>query len=89
VSTPTFGLSDTSGEAEVLMVDRLRSMSARERIDQVAALNDACEQMAIAGVRSRHPSADEHEVWLRVVALRLGRDLMVAVYGWDPAVEGW
>jgi hypothetical protein len=24
-----------------------------------------------------------------VLALRLGRDLMVEVYGWDAEVEGW
>lgn len=71
------------------MLDRWREMSARDRFDTVAALNDSCERMAEAGVRLRHPSAGDDEVRLRVLALRLGRDLMVDAYGWDPLVEGW
>ena len=49
----------------------------------------ACEQLSEAGVRSRYPDVDDHEVRLRVFALRLGRELMVKVYDWDPAIEGW
>jgi hypothetical protein len=43
----------------------------------------------VAGVRLRHPDASDDEVRLRVLALRLGRDLMLEVYGWDPSIEGW
>ena len=64
-------------------------MSAKDRFERVAELNDSCERMAEAGVRLRYPAADEREVRLRSLALRLGRDLMVEVYGWDPHVEGW
>ena len=66
-----------------------RAMSAAERLALVAALNESCEQMAAAGVRRRHPEADDEEVRLRVIALRVGRDLMVRAYGWDPHIEGW
>jgi hypothetical protein len=31
-----------------------------------------------------YPDADEREVFLRVAARRLGRDLMIAACGWDP-----
>jgi hypothetical protein len=37
------------------------------------------------GVRQRYPSADEHEVRMRAAALRLDRQTMIKVYGWDPA----
>jgi hypothetical protein len=84
-----FTLSDTSAAAEELVVERWRAMSARERLETVASLNEACDRMAEAGVRRRHPSAGTDEVRLRVIALRLGRDLMVDVYGWDPDIEGW
>jgi hypothetical protein len=40
-------------------------------------------------VRLRHPDAGPDEVRLRALALRLGRDLMIAAYGWDPDIEGW
>ena len=80
---------DTSADVEARQVAHWRAMSPKERFDLVAALNDSCEQMAAAGVRLRHPNAGADEVRLRVLALRLGRDLMVEVYGWDAEVEGW
>ena len=80
---------DASMESMAIVVDRWRSMSASDRFETVASLNDACQAMAEAGVRLRFPLADDHEVWLRVTALRLGRALMVDVYRWDPDVEGW
>lgn len=85
----SFTLSDTPAVVEELIVRRWRAMSVCERFEAVAALNEASDRMAEAGVRRRYPSAGDHEVRRRVVALRLGRDLMVDVYGWDPDVEGW
>lgn len=80
---------DTTSDAEIRMVEFWRAMSAARRFEQVAELNDACRRMAELGVRQRYPSAGDREVRLRVLALTLGRDLMVDVYGWDPDVEGW
>lgn len=80
---------DTTADVEARQVALWRAMSPKERFDLVAALNDSCEQMAEAGVKLRHPEADADEVRLRMLALRLGRDLMVEVYGWDPDIEGW
>lgn len=85
----SFALTDASAVVEELVVGRWRGMSACERLEAVAALNEACDRMAEAGVRRRYPSAGEDEVRRRVIALRLGRELMVDVYGWDPDVEGW
>jgi hypothetical protein len=84
-----FPVLDTQDDVRALVVNRWRSMSPRERLDEVAALNRSCEQLAEAGVRSRHPRASADEVRLRVLALRLGRETMLRVYGWDPAVQGW
>jgi hypothetical protein len=84
-----FPVLDTERDARARVVHRWRAMSPCERLDQVAALNHACEQLAEAGVRRRHPAASEDEVRRRVIALRLGRETMVGVYGWDPMVEGW
>lgn len=81
--------SDTPQSVDEFVADRWRGLSASQRFELVAALNESCEQMAAAGVRLRHPSAGEGEVQRRVVALRLGRDLMIDVYGWDPDIEGW
>lgn len=83
------GLSDTAAAVAERQVAVWRQWSVLERFEAVEALNDACRQMAEAGVRRRYRSADADEVRLRVLALSLGRELMVAVYGWDPEVEGW
>ena len=40
-------------------------------------------------MRLRHPTANDREVVLRVAALRNGRDLSIAAFGWDPEREGW
>ena len=81
--------ADTSGVVMGLVDDRWRSMSAADKLGVVADLNRACDQLSASGVRRRHPAACADEVHRRVVALRLGRELMVSVYGWDPVVEGW
>jgi hypothetical protein len=80
---------DTSSDALERVVDRWRSMSPREKLDEVAALNLACEQLAQAGARTRHPAAGELEIRRRVTALRLGRELMISAYDWDPHDQGW
>ena len=80
---------DTPDSVQAMVVERWRAMSPTELLHVVDRLNASCERLSEAGVRQRHPAADDDEVRLRVIALRLGRDLMVEVYGWDPDVEGW
>jgi hypothetical protein len=62
----------------------LRAMSAGEKLATVFGLIDFTHKMAMAGARSRYPTADEREVFLRVAALHLTRDEMIAAYHWDP-----
>ena len=81
--------SDTSPVAMAWKVERLRSMSYAEKAAVVDELNRDVQRMAEVGVRLRYPEAGEREVFLRVAALRNGRELSVAVYGWDPEIEGW
>jgi hypothetical protein len=85
----SIGVEDTSAEAAAQMIERWREMSPADKLGEVAALNNACEQLSEAGIRIRYPGADDAEVHRRALALRLGRDTMVRVYGWDPAIEGW
>ena len=74
----------------VVRVSRVwRAMSARDKLDAVAGLNRACDQLSASGVRMRYPEASDGEVQRRVFALQLGHELMIDVYGWDPVVEGW
>ncbi len=57
-------------------------------MQRVLDCNAASDAMAMAGLRSRHPQASEEELRLRLAALRLGRDLMVRAFGWDPEALG-
>ncbi len=80
---------DTSAEVAALLVERWRSMTPTDKFRAVDAANRSVEALAAAGVRQRHPGASDEEVRRRVVALRIGRELSIAAYGWDPEIEGW
>jgi len=50
-------------------------------------LSEGLFEMVKAGIRLRYPAADEREVFLRAVASRVSRELMILAYGWDPALH--
>jgi len=75
---------DTSLDVHRMIVERWREMTPAAKAQLVNALTRDCETLALAGLRVRHPDATADELRLRVGGLRLGRDLMIEVYGWDP-----
>lgn len=81
--------ADTSPDIAQLLVERWRAMTPIDKLRAVDAANRSVEALATAGVRQRHPGASDEEVRRRVVALRVGRELSIAAYGWDPEIEGW
>jgi hypothetical protein len=83
------GPSDTSAAAEAFLVEGYRRMSPAEKLRRVASLNRALSQLAAARIRAQYGDVPEDEMRLRLGALRLGRETMVKVFGWDPDVEGW
>jgi CHASE2 domain-containing sensor protein len=84
------GFSDTSPDAERVLIEGYRRMSPHEKLQRVVALNRALEQLARARIRAQYgENLSEHEVRLRLAALRLDREVMVRVCGWDPEVEGY
>lgn len=80
---------DTSIEAERLQVEAIRRMPVAERGERFRSLCRAAESLAIEGIRRRHPNAPEHEIRMRLAALRYGEETMIRVFGWDPSVRGW
>lgn len=52
-------------------------------------MNEFGYRLALAGVRSRHPQADERECLLRIASLYLPTDLMRKAFGWDPDEKGY
>ncbi len=85
----TAHLSDTSPEAEQVLIERLRQLSPGQRLRQVFALNAMVKHFSLAGLKGRYPHASPEELQRRLVALRLEPQTVRRVYGWDPDVEGY
>ena len=81
---------DTPPDVEKRMLDGLRRMTPGQKIRRIVELNRAVETMAAAGIRSRYGAdISERELRLRLAALRLPRETMVEVFGWDPEEKGY
>lgn len=81
---------DTSPEVEAVLVEGYRRMSPQRKLQRVAALNRALEELASARIRARYGDAlPPREMRLRLAALRLDRDTMRRVFGWDPVERGY
>jgi hypothetical protein len=76
--------ADTDPRAMKVWLDCLRRMTPDQKIAAVFSLNKLAWAMAEAGERLVHPQATDREIFLRVAARRLDRDLMIRIYGWDP-----
>lgn len=72
---------DTSPEAEAVLIDLLRQAPAWRKLEMVDELNAAVRALALSGLRTRHPQADEAELWRRLADLLLGPELATKVYG--------
>ena len=82
-------LSDTSPDAERVLIEGYRRMSPAEKLERVFALNRALEQLQRARITAEYGDIPEREMRLRLASLRLGRETMVKVFGWDPDEMGW
>jgi len=81
--------SDSAPEIEDRQIEAWRAMTPAAKLHLVGELVRATEELALAGVRMRHPSADEREQQLRLAALRLDRATVLRWLGWDPEREGY
>jgi hypothetical protein len=81
--------ADTSPEAEALLIDEYRRMPSWVKVDRLSEIIRAAQELAIAGIRRRHPTATDDEIRLRLAALRLDRDTMKALFNWDPEIKGY
>ena len=78
---------DTDPRAIEAWIKLLRDTPPGDKLLQALDLSAFALQLCEAGVRSRHPRASNREVFLRVAASHLPRDLMIRAYGWDPGAE--
>jgi hypothetical protein len=81
--------SDTSPEAERLLIEGFRKMSPAEKLGRVASLNRFLSELATARLRAQYGAdLSPRELRLRLAALRLDATLMRDVFGWDPSIRG-
>jgi hypothetical protein len=81
--------NDTSVETERAYLCLLRDVPLWRKAAMVNSLTKACQELAIAGIRMRHPDISDVEVRMRLAALWLDRDMMVRIFNWDPMLEGY
>ena len=71
---------DTSPEVERLQIEGWRLMSPAEKAAVVSGLTQAVYDLALAGVRLRHPHASRREQLRRLALITLGPDLARRAY---------
>ena len=73
--------SDTDPEAERIQMEIYRRMPRWRKIELVVEANETARQLALAGLRARHPEASPEEIQRRLFGLLLGEELATEVYG--------
>jgi hypothetical protein len=82
--------ADTPPEIEEILLAGYRRMTPWEKLLQVFELNRMAQQMAAMRIEARYgPNLTERELRLRLAALWLDRETMIAAFGWDPEVKGY
>ena len=77
--------ADTAPAIERLQIEAWRRMSPLDKARCVDALSRQVQALALAGIRHRHPQASERECFLRLAAIKLGRERTIQLYP-DAAV---
>ncbi len=81
--------SDTTPAAEAVLLDLYRRMTPVEKARRLSEACRAVDQLARARIKAQFGDLPEPEMKLRLAALRLPRETMVRVFGWDPEVHGY
>lgn len=76
--------SDTHPEIAARHAQGLGEMPGWRKMQILAALIRASRQLALAGLRQRHPKASQAELQHRLASLILGEELAAKYYGPHP-----
>jgi hypothetical protein len=81
---------DTHPAIERILIEGYRRMSPMEKLERVAALNRALDELALARIEATYGlDMSTREKQLRLAALRLDRETMIRVFDWDPEEKGY
>jgi hypothetical protein len=75
--------SDTNPKVEAFIVEGYRRMSAAQKMARVTELTRAVQQLALADIRRRYPTADVREQSLRLASRWLEPELMRRAFNWS------
>lgn len=78
----TFRPADTSPDAWAVMEEGIRRMTPQERVRRALALTVFAHQVALAGIRERHPHESPRQHKLRLAARYIDAETMRAAFGW-------
>lgn len=67
-------MDDTSPQAAARYLELLRATPPERRLQIAAGLSVATKRLAIAGIRERHPEADEAELRRQLARLLYGEE---------------
>ena len=78
--------SDTSADAEAEMLRIYRDMPVWRKLELVDDAIRTSRQLAMAGLRSRHPDESLEKLRRRLLGLVLGEEMAAEIYG---PLESW
>ena len=74
-------VSDTHTRIEILQLELLRQTPPWRKAQMLGQMYQTVKQLALCGLRERHPNATEAELRRRLADLMLGPELAKQVYG--------
>ena len=76
---------DTHPEAERVLIELLRGASPARKVAVVLSANRTARELALTGLRERHPGESSARLRRRLADLWLGPELAAKAYGPLPA----
>jgi hypothetical protein len=73
-------VNDTSPAANARYHELLRAMAPERRLEAAMGLSRAVRELAVAGLRSRHPDASEDELRVRLTVRLYGREAALRLF---------
>lgn len=77
----TILFSDTGPEAEQVLIDLMRRAPIARKLEMLGQMNAAARQLALQGLRARHPAETDAQLQRYLADLLLGPELAARAYG--------
>jgi len=77
--------ADTGPEAQQVLIELLRQAPVTRKLEMLGQMNATARQLALQGLRARHPGATEAQLRRYLADLLLGPELAARAYGPRPS----